>query len=444
MAEQQVSTNKFSVAKWIVDTNGLDSGATHTTIAAALTSASSGETIFIKPGTYTENLTLVAGVNLAAFTCDAFRPNVQIIGKLSASFTGIASLSGIRFDTNSDFILEMTGANVTEVNFFNCFLNAADATAISNTGSEANQSILILDCIGSLGTTGIAFFAMTNGKLRMVSTTVNNPGVSVTANTFSGNTLTIETSFFGNGITTSGSTAVTSLTSVFINIGALNVFCFTSNSTVATTSTSLYGVRFNSGTATPLVIGASSTVRSANLMLEHANAAAVSGAGTLIYSTIPQTKTVGTISPTATTGKGHVGMLGSTAPTAGYIGEKTQTVVGTGAAVALTTNTLADMTSISLTKGIWDISVMWGFTGGAITGTQILGAVSTSSASFGTQGDNQLGSPQVPTAGSDSFLVLPVWRASLASTTTYYASARAIFTVGSVSVYGRMSATRVA
>ena len=75
---RQTGDNKFGVAKWIVDSTA--SLGTHTTIAAALTSASSGDTIFIRPGTFTENLTLKAGVDLCAFDCDALTPNVTIDG----------------------------------------------------------------------------------------------------------------------------------------------------------------------------------------------------------------------------------------------------------------------------------------------------------------------------------------------------------------------------
>jgi pectin methylesterase-like acyl-CoA thioesterase len=61
-----LSTNNYGPAKFIVSSSAANG--THTTIAAALTSASTGDTIFIRPGTYTENLTLKAGVNLTALS----------------------------------------------------------------------------------------------------------------------------------------------------------------------------------------------------------------------------------------------------------------------------------------------------------------------------------------------------------------------------------------
>ena len=60
------STNRYAVANFIVAPT-IQEGANYTSIAAAIADASSGDTIFIKPGTYTEDLTLKAGVYLTAF-----------------------------------------------------------------------------------------------------------------------------------------------------------------------------------------------------------------------------------------------------------------------------------------------------------------------------------------------------------------------------------------
>ena len=50
----QVSTNNFSVTRYIVDLNGIQNGATHVTIQAAINShAINPGVISIKPGTYT-------------------------------------------------------------------------------------------------------------------------------------------------------------------------------------------------------------------------------------------------------------------------------------------------------------------------------------------------------------------------------------------------------
>lgn len=106
-------------AEYVVDPT-LNNG-THQTIQAAITAASSGDTIFIRPGTYTENLTLKAGVNLAAYSCDALTPNVVIAGNATATFTGACTLTGIRLRTNAANFLTVSGVGNTVVNLINCY-----------------------------------------------------------------------------------------------------------------------------------------------------------------------------------------------------------------------------------------------------------------------------------------------------------------------------------
>src|SRR3954466_5475246 len=103
MAIFTTGDNNFSTSKWIVNpTAGLG---THTTIAAALTSASSGDTIDITPGTYTENFSLKAGVNITATGADGLTTNlgsgttasnVIILGSVTANYTGSVTLNGLQ------------------------------------------------------------------------------------------------------------------------------------------------------------------------------------------------------------------------------------------------------------------------------------------------------------------------------------------------------------
>ena len=177
---QQLSTNTFGTAKWIVSPTASDG--THTTIASALTSASSGDTIFIRPGTFTENISLKAGVNLCAYTCDAQTPNVTILGKCSASFNGTASLSGIQLKTNSDNCLAVTGSSDTVIYLVNCYINANNNTAVSYSSSGANSRVWFYSCNGNLATTGIAYFASSGaGTVKIFGGSWENLGGSTTA-----------------------------------------------------------------------------------------------------------------------------------------------------------------------------------------------------------------------------------------------------------------------
>jgi hypothetical protein len=137
----------------------------------------------------------------------------------------------------------------------------------------------------------------------------------------------------------------------------------------------------------------------------------------------------------------------NTAPPAGYIGQIISSVVQQGSAVTLTSGINANVTSISLTAGIWDVTFILGLTGGAVTGTIMQAAISANSASFtGTiVGDNRIDNNGniMPTADTDTGYSIPSYRVTLASTTTYYAVVASAFTVGTLKAYGRLSAVRV-
>src|SRR5579871_5213527 len=125
---QANAINYFSPTKWVVSKTSGEG--THTTIASAISSASSGDTIFIMPGTYTENITAGVGINLTAFDCDAFTPNVTISGTLTLSSAGTVSVSGVNLKTNSAAALAVTGSAASIINLTNCNINCSNNTGI--------------------------------------------------------------------------------------------------------------------------------------------------------------------------------------------------------------------------------------------------------------------------------------------------------------------------
>src|SRR6266446_3454953 len=127
------------------------------------------------------------------------------------------------------------------------------------------------------------------------------------------------------------------------------------------------------------------------------------------------------------------------------VGEYVSSTIATGASIALTTNTTANITSISLTAGDWDVSGAVDFTFGATTSyTNLVGSISTTSATLGAQDSKfDFETPAaVPTAGADSTFALPVVRLSLGSTTTVFLVAQGTFTVSTLKAYGTIQARR--
>jgi hypothetical protein len=141
-----------------------------------------------------------------------------------------------------------------------------------------------------------------------------------------------------------------------------------------------------------------------------------------------------------------IGTTTNDSASAGRIGEYISSSVASGSAVSLTNATAADVTSVSLTAGDWDVDGLVAFTlNAATTMTIIAGWVSTTSA---TQ-------PTLPNAGgmflSQNSFTTGVGQAhptgsirmSLASTTTVYLGARANFAVNTCAAYGFIGARRV-
>lgn len=253
------------------------------TIAAALTAASSGQTIFIRPGTYTENLTLKAGVNLAAFTGDSLTPNVTIIGKLTFTAAGTVSISGIRLQTNSDFFLAVTGASSSKVNLRNCYLNCSNNTGISFTSSDATSLIQIDSCRGDIGTTGISLFTSSSaGELKLYWSEILNTGLSTTASTASAGTISFRFCRTMFPFSNSGTGSINA-THTLINTESINTTSLTLGSSG---NNSLTNLILRSGTASALSVGAGAAANVSQVDISSSNTNTITGLGTLNYALV--------------------------------------------------------------------------------------------------------------------------------------------------------------
>ena len=130
----------------------------------------------------------------------------------------------------------------------------------------------------------------------------------------------------------------------------------------------------------------------------------------------------------------------------GKIGEYVSSVVASGSAVSLTTTVAANVTSISLTAGDWDVTGVIDFAFAASTSyTNVAGSISETSATMGAQdsGFDFECPATVPTATSAQAWVVPAVRMSLSATTTVYLVAQATFTVSTLKAYGTIRARRM-
>jgi hypothetical protein len=132
---------------------------------------------------------------------------------------------------------------------------------------------------------------------------------------------------------------------------------------------------------------------------------------------------------------------------AGQIGQIISSSVAQASPVALTTGTSANVTSISLTAGDWDVTGHVGFIPAATTSvTTMLGSVTLVSAVADvTPGWGVVHRQAALVTGALGFQLGgagPV-RISIASTTTVYLVANAQFTVSTMEAYGAIRARRM-
>lgn len=149
-----------------------------------------------------------------------------------------------------------------------------------------------------------------------------------------------------------------------------------------------------------------------------------------------------------TVSRGQIpGVNSNTAATAGNIGEIISSTVASGSAVALTTATPANVTSISLTAGEWDVSAMIGFTGNTTTTVTVqIGSISTTSATLDTTDGriqaNAYNAQAVYNLVNTRNAVGPA-RISLSGTTTVYLVAQSTFATSTSGAFGILRATRI-
>lgn len=153
----------------------------------------------------------------------------------------------------------------------------------------------------------------------------------------------------------------------------------------------------------------------------------------------------GASAPPATIANGQLPATATNdAGAAGKVGEYISATVLAGSAVSITNNTAANVASISLTAGDWDVSgTVSSKVAGSTVMTTLYGWISATSATLPTSPNsgayaNWAGS----VTGGDVTLATGTIRISIASTTTIYLGAQSGFSVSTNASYGFIGARR--
>lgn len=138
----------------------------------------------------------------------------------------------------------------------------------------------------------------------------------------------------------------------------------------------------------------------------------------------------------------YAGTATNDSATAGNLGEFVTGQRLSASALSLTTATAANLASISLTAGDWNVFGVTGFTGTA-TSANVVGGSSTTSATLpGLDSGQEYAFPGLNVSLLDTLIPVPTKRLSLSATTTVYLVGYAEFSSGTLSAYGTISARR--
>jgi len=426
--------NYFSPAKWVVST--VAGEGTHTSISGALSDASSGDTIFIMPGTYTENNTVGSNINICGQVGDS-TSQVVIDGEFTVTGAYTVNLSNLNMQTNSTYVVAVTGSAASVVNLTNCYLNLSNNTGINYSSSSGSSSITLSLCSMNLGTTGISVYTMSSGgTLKFRYCNLDNSGSSTTASSNSAGIVSLSFSNLTCALSTSSSGVINGAFCQF-NTSAINTTCIT---TAGTGANSIATCSIASGTASALSIGSGTNVGCTLCEISSSNTNCITGGGTFQSEGVLYTGSSHFSNVTTQSGGAASGLTQGTAPSAGYIGEYITAYQGSGTP---STGTPATIISISLSPGIWDVTCAAVFAYTGISTYAILGISTTNNTFAGNYGDQKTYAQSAGVTGYAFSLAVPSFRITLSSTTTVYAIGEGVFTTGSLTVSCRISGTRV-
>lgn len=251
-----------------------------TTIQAAINAASSGQDIFIRSGTYTEDLTLKAGVNISAYDGDSDTPTVTIVGKMTLTIGSVA-IGSIRLQTNADFAVVISGTLPAKITFDDCYFDFTNHTGISVTNSNSLSGFSCYQCNGLLGMAGITWHDSTSpGSIGYINFFDQGAGETTTPSNNSDGNVNIFNSNFSNPFSTSG-TGGLGILNTNIDTHIQNTTSLTFN---GTGSTNVRHCTVSSGTATAITIGAGVTLGIIDAGIGTSNVNSISGLGTINYA----------------------------------------------------------------------------------------------------------------------------------------------------------------
>jgi hypothetical protein len=279
------------ITKYVVDADGTGD---FTTVQAALDAANAlapDAVIYVRPGTYTENLTLYDGMTVVADGYDSI-----ITGVHTPPAAGTFEFRNISLTSATD-IMTSAVAGTAEIAFEGCLLNCTNGyifdcanwtgplfITLCGTASTADGIARIGAAAVTIGDSqvgaGATALAITGGSLTIYDSVITNPITTAGACAFVANRGAVF-----NGLITTGGTATTALTNCTLDNGATAVISHGSAGVF-----SLNECTINSSNATPIGGAGAGTLTLGNV--DFVQNSAIAGTVTVAYN-----RTTNRISP---------------------------------------------------------------------------------------------------------------------------------------------------
>lgn len=275
---QSISTNTFGVARWVVSPDPTQG--THTTISSALTSASSGDIIWVREGTYTENITGVDGVTLQAL-CSSFS-SVVLEGSLTLA-AGSFSVIGMSISSTGTSAIISSGAGIQSFRATNCQMTSSEATTLSISNSNAASSLTFSNC-NILSSGADPTFAISGAfGVTMTECNVSSAGGSGVSTLTSGQ-IHADQSIFSTLISVSATGFILANFCSFAGNTNSSFMTCASNGGVISRFANCVFANGSGGTVSPLVVTNPGLVRVTNSSFNVAGATGVDGTGSVDYA----------------------------------------------------------------------------------------------------------------------------------------------------------------
>jgi len=264
------ATNRWSVCNIIVDSTA--GKGDYTTIQAAINAASSGDVIYVREGTYIEDITLKAGITI---TCNLSNYLGTILQGTVTLSSGSCNITNFRLFDNADAtILDISGG---ELRLNNCHLRMSAAVGIT----ISSGTVQLINCTMGQVFSGNRYLNMSGGEVNFLNCSqVDTSNDTTTASTISSGTVKIFNSRCIQRFSFTGDSILVAESSVF---SAVNP-----SSTIFTLDTSgsckIKNCTISNGTTAPITVTQTLTIT--NTTIDTSATPAIDGAGTISYANL--------------------------------------------------------------------------------------------------------------------------------------------------------------